>query len=175
MIRGLVLLFRYTSLRGALPWLLPALLPFVPGLLPSVSLWQPTLYLNELSVDVEDVQIPARDQFDLALIVLGAMSLWLVAPALLGMAQHVHFMIRERWIGYAAFALLSAWCLLIGAWNFAWCRLSGRGSMPPEPLPPARTRPLTTGSSRSGCVSFPSALPHGSPSMEASSILHSRT
>jgi hypothetical protein len=119
-LRRLGLLFRHTSLRGGLPWLLPAVLPFIPGVLPSAGLWQATLYLNELNVDVEDVQIPAWDQFQSGLAVLGAMSLWLIAPALLGLAQHLHFMVRERWIGYAAFALLSAWGLLVGAWNFAY-------------------------------------------------------
>ncbi|MFC8350030.1 hypothetical protein [Streptomyces sp. NPDC057280] len=119
-LRGLSLLFRTAPLRSTLPWLLPALLPFIPGLVPSVGLWQTTLYLNELHVDVEDIQIPAWDQFQSTLAVLGAMSLWLLAPALLGLAQHLHLMIRERWMAYTAFALLSVWCLLIGAWQFAY-------------------------------------------------------
>ncbi|SEE37079.1 hypothetical protein SAMN05428938_8034 [Streptomyces sp. KS_5] len=127
-LRGLALLFHHAPLRAALPWLLPALLPFAPGLLPALGLWQPTLYLNEMNVDVEDVQIPAWNQFWSALAVLGAMSLWLIAPALLGLARHLHFMIRERWLGYAGFALLSAWCLVIGVWQFTYLPAVNAGS-----------------------------------------------
>ncbi|MEU5342712.1 hypothetical protein AB0H18_18040 [Streptomyces sp. NPDC020766] len=118
--RCLALLLRHASLRAVLPWLLPALLPFLPGLFPSVGLWQPTLYLNELGVDVEDVEVSAWDQFQSVLAVLAAISLWLVAPALLGLAHHLHFMVRERWIGYAGFVLLSVWGMAIGAWQFAY-------------------------------------------------------
>ncbi|MER5473070.1 hypothetical protein [Streptomyces sp. NPDC002685] len=119
-LRGLGLLLRHASLRSVLPWLLPALLPFIPGLLPSVGLWQAILYLNAFDVAVEDVQIPAWDQFQSALAVLAIMSLWLIAPALLGLAQHLHFMVRERWIVYAGLALVSTWFLLIGGWQFAY-------------------------------------------------------
>ncbi|MFF4796107.1 hypothetical protein ACFY2M_42090 [Streptomyces sp. NPDC001276] len=118
--RGLGLLLRHASLRGVLPWLLPARLPFVPGLLPSIGLWQTILYLNEFHVDVEDVQIPAWDQFQFTPAPLAILSLWLIAPALLEWAQHLHFMVRERWIVYAGLVLVSAWFLLIGAWNFAY-------------------------------------------------------
>ncbi|MEW2259834.1 hypothetical protein [Streptomyces sp. NPDC047869] len=117
---GLWLLFRQSTWRTSLPWLLPALLPFIPGLLPAIGLSLPTVYLGAFDVDVEDVQLSMLDELRSAFHVLAAISLWLIAPALLGLVRHLHLMVRDRWMGYAAFAVFSAWSLLIGAWQLAY-------------------------------------------------------
>ncbi|MBY8841216.1 hypothetical protein [Streptomyces sp. SP2-10] len=126
---GLWLLFRQSSWRGSLPWLLPALLPFIPGLLPAVGLSLPTVYLGEFDVDVEDVQLSMLAELRSAFHVLAAISLWLIAPALLGLAKHLHLMVRDRWMSYAAFVLFSGWCLLIGAWQLAYVPAVSAGTV----------------------------------------------
>ncbi|MFJ6937247.1 hypothetical protein [Streptomyces sp. NPDC101132] len=117
---GLWLLTRQASWRVLLPWLVPAALPLVPGLLPGLGVSLPALYLRAFGLDLEDVEVASVQQLQAALKVLVCMGVWLVAPAFLGFLKHLHLMIRGRWGGYAAFAALSAFSLLIGAWTLAF-------------------------------------------------------
>ncbi|MET9469368.1 hypothetical protein ABZY44_32155 [Streptomyces sp. NPDC006544] len=113
---GIWLLVRQSSWRRTLPWLLPGLLPLVVVLLPGLGLALPAAYLDAFELDLEDVDVPAVWRLIGALRVAVALSLWLLTPALLGYAKHLHLMVRDRWMGYATAAVLSLYCVLQGAW-----------------------------------------------------------
>ncbi|MEV7420576.1 hypothetical protein [Streptomyces sp. NPDC089919] len=112
---GLRLLVRQASWRAVVPWLLPALLPFVPGLLPALGLSLPTLYLDAFGVAPEDVEVGVVPELAASLRMLAAVSVWLCAPALLGVLEHCHLMVRARWVGYTLFALCSVYAVAVGA------------------------------------------------------------
>ncbi|MEV7612884.1 hypothetical protein [Streptomyces sp. NPDC089799] len=112
---GLWLLARQSSWRRTLPWLLPALVTAVPLLFPGLGLTLPALYLDAFDVDLEDVDVPAVWRLIGAVRVLAVSLIWLVAPALLGYAKHLHYMVRDRWMGYAVVALVYVLGMLLSA------------------------------------------------------------
>ncbi|QES49555.1 hypothetical protein DEJ50_18835 [Streptomyces venezuelae] len=141
LVAGLGLLIRQSGWRPVVPWLLPALLPFVPGLLPAVGLSLHATYLAAFEVDLEDVDIAAVDSLAAAAAVLAAMGLWLFVPALLGFARHFHLMVRDRWMGRLFLVLVSVFCCAVGVgglWEDATttsfeARLNASGGYTPPP------------------------------------------
>ncbi|WP_371617327.1 hypothetical protein [Streptomyces sp. NBC_00454] len=125
---GVWLLVRQSSWRRTLPWLLPALLPLVAVLLPGLGLTLPAAYLDAFELDLEDVDVPAVWRMIGALRVAVALTLWLLAPALIGYAKHLHFLVRDRWMLYAVAAFLSLYCVAQGAWSLALEPAAASGS-----------------------------------------------
>ncbi|MFE6269789.1 hypothetical protein ACFVQ9_13500 [Streptomyces goshikiensis] len=116
---GVWLWVRQSSWARAVPWLLPAVLAFVPGLLPGLGLSLPAFYLDAFSLDLEDVEVPAAMKLVAALKLLSTTLIWLIAPAMLGYLRHTHHMITSRWLGYSTAAFLSVYALLAGVAGLA--------------------------------------------------------
>ncbi|MYX12968.1 hypothetical protein GTY67_05950 [Streptomyces sp. SID8374] len=115
---GIRLLVRQWSWRVVAPWLLPAVLPLALGFFPSLGLGLHALYLDAFGLNLEDVEIPRLWQL-IATVRLGlAVNLWLIALAGLGYMQHLHWCVRDRWVGYTLLGFFAVVLLLNGAWNF---------------------------------------------------------
>ncbi|MBK5992042.1 hypothetical protein JHN53_10335 [Streptomyces sp. MBT58] len=115
---GIRLLVRQWSWRVVAPWLLPAVLPLALGFFPSLGLGLHALYLDAFGLNLEDVEIPRLWQV-IATVRLGlAVNLWLVALAGLGYLQHLHWCVRDRWIGHTLLGFLAVVLLTSGVWNF---------------------------------------------------------
>ncbi|WP_327275898.1 hypothetical protein OG609_31340 [Streptomyces sp. NBC_01224] len=114
---GIRLLVRQWSWRAVAPWLIPTILPIVLGLVPSVGFGLHAFYLDAFDLNVEDVDVPHLWQFVASVKFTAVMNLWLVALAGLGYMLHLHWLVRERWVGYAFLLVLSAVLLLEGAWG----------------------------------------------------------
>ncbi|MGJ5944724.1 hypothetical protein [Streptomyces caviscabies] len=114
---GIRLLVRQWSWRVVAPWLLPAVLPLALGFFPSLGLGLHVFYLDAFGLNLEDVEIPRIWQF-IATLKLGlAVNLWLVALAGLGYLQHLHWCVRDRWVGYTFLGFFSTLLLIGGGWN----------------------------------------------------------
>ncbi|MEU3406886.1 hypothetical protein ABZ766_23510 [Streptomyces sp. NPDC006670] len=111
---GVWLWVRQSRWGVTLPWLLPALLAFLPGLLPGLGLSQQALYLDAFGVDLEDVDIPAAMRLLAVLKLLVVSLIWLTAPAILGYMRHLHYMVANRWVGYSAAAFVTVYTLVAG-------------------------------------------------------------
>ncbi|MGW1207573.1 hypothetical protein [Streptomyces cyaneofuscatus] len=115
---GIRLLVRQWSWRVVAPWLLPAVLPLALGFFPSLGLGLHALYLDAFGLNLEDVEIPRLWQV-IATVRLGlAVNLWLVALAGLGYLQHLHWCVRDRWMGFTLLGFLAVVLLMSGVWNF---------------------------------------------------------
>ncbi|MFW3465610.1 hypothetical protein ACN24K_37885 [Streptomyces microflavus] len=115
---GIRLLVRQWSWRVVAPWLLPAVLPLALGFFPSLGLGLHALYLDAFGLNLEDVEIPRLWQV-IATVRLGlAINLWLIALAGLGYLQHLHWCVRDRWMGYTLLGFLAVVLLTSGVWNF---------------------------------------------------------
>ncbi|MFJ7158371.1 hypothetical protein ACIQUQ_26005 [Streptomyces sp. NPDC101118] len=110
---GIYLLVRQSGPWRVVPWLLPALLPFVPGVLPAVGLSLPAVYLGAFGVELEDVSVPMVDVQLATLRIASAVGMWLLAPAVLGYARHVHLLARGRRLGIAAFTGLAVYTAVL--------------------------------------------------------------
>lgn len=109
---GIRLLIRQLSWR-ALPWLLPALLPFAFVIVPGIGRIVHACYLDAFGLDVKDVDVPLTGQISASVKLLAAMSLWLLVLALWGYMRHLHLMVKDRWMGHAVIGLLSVIIFLI--------------------------------------------------------------
>ncbi|MGC4931987.1 hypothetical protein [Streptomyces sp. DT117] len=115
---GIRLLVRQWSWRVVAPWLLPAVLPLALGFFPSLGLGLHALYLDAFGLNLEDVEIPRLWQV-IATVRLGlAVNLWLIALAGLGYLQHLHWCVRDRWIGFTLLGFFALVLLTSGVWNF---------------------------------------------------------
>lgn len=138
---GVWFLVRQSSWRRTLPWLLPGVLPLVVVLLPGLGPTLPAAYLDAFGIDLEDVDVPAVWRLIGALRVALALTLWLLTPALLGYAKHLHLMVRDRWMGYATAAVLSLYCVLQGAWALTMEPAAAAGSRAVADASAGRTPP----------------------------------
>ncbi|MFF5445861.1 hypothetical protein [Streptomyces sp. NPDC012888] len=136
---GLGLLVRHATWRVLLPWLVPALVPCVPGLLPSLGLSVPAFYLRPFGIDLEDVDVPAVHAVRATLKLIGCTCLWLLAPAMLGYLKHFHAAVRDRWLPYLGFVLISAYCLGTGVWGLALAPAEEAGRRAVEAAAAGRT------------------------------------
>lgn len=115
---GIRLLVRQWSWRVVAPWLLPALLPLALGFFPSLGLGLHAHYLDAFGLNLEDVEIPRLWQL-IATVRLGlAVNLWLIALAGLGYLQHLHWCVRDRWIGLTLLGFFALVLLMSGVGNF---------------------------------------------------------
>lgn len=114
---GIRLLVRQWSWRAVAPWLIPAILPIVLGFVPSIGVGLHASYLDAFDLNVEDVDVPNVWQFIASVKFMAVMNLWLVALAGLGYMLHLHWLVRERWAGYAFLLGLSAALFLTGVWG----------------------------------------------------------
>lgn len=110
---GIRLLVRQWSWRVVAPWLIPAVLPLTLGFFPSLGLGLHVVYLDAFGLDLEDVEIPRFWQLVATLKLGAAINLWLIALAGLGYMQHLHWCVRDRWLGYVFLGFFST-LLLIG-------------------------------------------------------------
>ncbi|MBT2469416.1 hypothetical protein J7E97_16415 [Streptomyces sp. ISL-66] len=124
---GVWLWVRQSRWGLTLPWLLPALLAFLPGLLPGLGLSLPALYLDAFGIDLEDVDVPAAMRLLATLKLLAASLIWLMAPAILGYLRHTHRMITGSWVGYSAVAFVSVYALMAGVLGLAIMSASAAG------------------------------------------------
>lgn len=116
---GVWLWLRQSSWARVLPWLLPAVLGFAPGLFPGLGVSLPTFYLDAFDVHGDDIEVPAIMKVLAAFTLLASMSIWLIAPAMLGYMRHTHHMITSRGIGYAAVVVVSFSTLTLGVLGLA--------------------------------------------------------
>ncbi|MFI5767003.1 hypothetical protein ACIA74_00390 [Streptomyces sp. NPDC051658] len=114
---GIRLLVRQWSWRAVAPWLIPAILPIVLGFVPSIGVGLHASYLDAFDLNVEDADVPNVWQFIASVKFMAVMNLWLVALAGLGYMLHLHWLVRERWAGYAFLLGLSAALFLTGVWG----------------------------------------------------------
>lgn len=124
---GVWLWVRQSRWALTLPWLLPALLAFLPGLLPGFGLSLPALYLDAFGLDLEDVEVPAAMRLLATFRLLAAALLWLIAPAVLGYMRHTHRMITGSWFGYSAVAFVSVYALMAGVVGLALTSAASAG------------------------------------------------
>ncbi len=113
-LNGIRLLVRQWSWQRAAPWLIPALLPLAFGFLPGLGLGLHVMYLDAFGVDLEDVEIPKAYQLLALLKLTVCMSLWFLAPSLLGYMKHFHWYVRDRWFGNAVLLVVSVALLVTG-------------------------------------------------------------
>ncbi|MGW5442811.1 hypothetical protein [Streptomyces asiaticus] len=106
---GLRLLVRTWSWREWGPWLIPALFPVLLGFFPGVGYLVHTFYLDTFDLAAEDVDVPLLQQFAASAKVVGAMSLWLLAPAGWGYLKHFHVIIQDRWF----YSLTTVWLAVV--------------------------------------------------------------
>ncbi|MER5307367.1 hypothetical protein ABT034_06205 [Streptomyces sp. NPDC002773] len=111
---GLRLLVRQWTWQRAAPWLIPALLPLAFGFLPGLGLSVHVMYLEQFGVDLEDIEIPKAYQFLALLKLTACMSLWFMAPSLLGYMKHFHWHVKDRWFGHAVLLVVSVALLVNG-------------------------------------------------------------
>ncbi|WP_407837797.1 hypothetical protein ACE1OC_17595 [Streptomyces sp. DSM 116496] len=124
---GVWLWVRQSRWALTLPWLLPALLAFLPGLFPGLGLSLPTFYLDAFDVDMEDVEVPAAMRLLATFRLLAAVLVLLIAPAVLGYMRHTHRMITGSWVGYTAVAFVSVYALMAGVVGLAFVSASTAG------------------------------------------------
>lgn len=124
---GVWLWVRQSRWALTLPWLLPALLAFLPGLFPGLGLSLPTFYLDAFDLDMEDVEVPAAMRLLATFRLLAAALVLLIAPAVLGYMRHTHRMITGSWFGYTAVAFVSVYTLMAGVVGLAFVSASAAG------------------------------------------------
>ncbi|MFF9143515.1 hypothetical protein ACF1BN_01455 [Streptomyces sp. NPDC014861] len=111
---GVRLLVRQWSWQRVAPWLLPALIPLAFGLLPGVGTTLHMMYLDAFGVDLEDVEIPRAYQLMAMLKLAACLSLWFLAPALLGYMKHFHLHVKDRVFGNLVVLALSVLLVVTG-------------------------------------------------------------
>ncbi|OEJ32427.1 hypothetical protein [Streptomyces subrutilus] len=142
---GVWLLVRQSSWGRALPWLLPAALPLVVVLLPGFGLTLPAAYLDSFGVDLEDVEVPAAWRVIGALKVVAALALWLLAPAFIGYAKHLHYLVKDRWMAYTVAGFLLFYCTVASAWALALQPAAAAGARAVAAAAEGRTPPFYYG------------------------------
>ncbi|MEU3610058.1 hypothetical protein AB0E83_32165 [Streptomyces sp. NPDC035033] len=113
-VNGLRLLVRQWSWQRVAPWLLPALIPLGFGLLPGVGTAVHVMYLDAFGVDLEDVEIPRAHQFLAMAKLTLCLSLWFLAPGLLGYMKHFHWHVRDRLFGNSVVLVVSIVLVVTG-------------------------------------------------------------
>ncbi|MFG3190016.1 ubiquitin family protein [Streptomyces omiyaensis] len=115
---GLRLLVRQWSWQRVAPWLLPALIPLAFGFLPGFGTALHVMYLDAFDVDLEDVEIPRAFQFMAMLKLTACLSLWFMAPSLLGYMKHFHRHVKDRLFGNFVVLVMSIALVLVGFMGF---------------------------------------------------------
>ncbi|GAA2460687.1 hypothetical protein GCM10010405_51320 [Streptomyces macrosporus] len=145
MLNGIRLLVRQWSWQRTAPWLLPALLPIALSLLPSLGIGLHTFYLDAFDLNPEDVRIPRAYQFIASLKLMACVSVWLVVPALLGYMKHLHWYVKDRWLGNLVLLVTSLVLLLVGVFDLGVLPASRAGADAVAAAKDGRTPPAYFG------------------------------
>ncbi|MGW6535348.1 hypothetical protein ACWGBV_07560 [Streptomyces sp. NPDC055051] len=138
---GLRLLVRQWSWQRVAPWLLPALIPLAFGFLPGMGTALHVMYLDAFGVDLEDVQIPRAYQFMAMLKLTACLSLWFIAPSLLGYMQHFHWHVKDRLFGNLVVLVMSIVLVLLGFMGYGLLAAGTAGKKAATAAAAGRTPP----------------------------------
>ncbi|MFE0136401.1 hypothetical protein ACFWY6_33270 [Streptomyces sp. NPDC059037] len=106
--RGLYLFIHQRTWRSWVPWVLPALLPFIFGAFPGVGSFVHLAYLDVFEVGLEDVGVPAYYQLAAASRWAAVVLVLLLGPAIYGYARHTYWNGADRWLAvFLAVAFLA--------------------------------------------------------------------